>query len=1563
MEKKSKVTEFLQKAWGGASRILSVPYVFFNLFLKKTIRRILKVLVYLLILFLLVAGSLHIPFIQTIASQFLAQQLSERTGFETTIQNVHVRWWDALSVKGLTVRDPQDSLMANLESVYVDFSPSTILDPDQPGIDEIQLKGGQLRFLTHHGKRLPNISHFINELNSLFAPKKKKTDESNSQFSISRMSFEKVSLDIMDFRKDPIENGFDYTRLRFRNLVGGARDFLSKDGEISLDIRYLRGLEANSGVEIQQLLTRFSYSKTDMEFEDLFFKSNQTVVKNYLKFSYDSVGSLSDFNNQVTIDASLDEAVLDIKDLKYFTDNLPDFDDRIFLSGDVSGKVSDLQSEELLIRFGRRSALFGQFQIDGLPKIDSTFFQLSLVNSMLTSEDLSPYLDIKTRQEIAKFKDIHFDTDFSGYLSRFRTTGEFRTAIGNISGRLDYLVEEKQPRYYGQLSVKALDLGILLNDRKTYQKVSLSGDIRGSGTKLESILVNLDAKVNSIGINQYNYKGITTNATFGKDLFRGRLAINDPNLKMKVNGTLDLRNAIDSARLNMQVDTAFLQQLNFTEEEYFVSGGVELDTKGTDLDKVEGIARFRDLLISHQGRNFNIDNFFFQSVFADETRMISLNSDLLVANISGNFKAKEVAGDIQHLLRDYADILTNSELDKSDERSDGPNQYNIDINMSLHDINPILQLFEPSLYISKNTSVEGAFYQTSENTIFNFYAGIDTIRYHDKLFLQNDLDFNTAKIKNSREVLAACYINSKEQQLTSDIVFNNLSMEAIWDESAIDFNVGIDQLKTNSYAQIESQIELSKDQTSIVFAPSNIKILDNYWEFDPENSIIISQDRIDVDNLRLSNNGQFLALNGRINENPDEILSFEMNDVNLDFINTFATRTYSGTANGIFAFNNFMQKTGAYGSLTLDSLSVNNFLIGNMEAATYFENDKINLSLTNTREAQKNIEVTGFINTQNDQLSLKGDFSKTKLDILEPFLSDYLTEFGGTVSGDIDVSGTVGQPIVQGLGTLTGGTVLVNYLNTHYTVDGNINFTPNEISFKGLNIADPQGNTARMTGGIAHDGFSNFILDISSNLNNFQVLNTSLEDNSLFYGTAFASGTLDIFGAAQNLDITAKATTQPKTEIFIPLGATENQAQEEFINIINVRDTTREISIEEAVEKLEIKNVRMNFVLDITPDAYAEIQIDPRTGENIQGRGRGNLTLNIDTQGNFNMTGNYEIVDAKYNFSLYNIINRQFNIQPGGRISWFGDPYEGIMDITATYKENVSLTSLQNSQTSSEFEDAQLYRRYPVQVIMDLDGPLMSPEINFDFDFSEFPDGEAQTTISAFKNRIANDEQEKNRQVFSLIMLRRFSPEGQFNSAGIGFSNLSQLVSSQLNALISQVDQNLEINIDLASLDETALETFQLSVAYTFLDGRLRVSRDGSFTDPQGNADLGSIAGDWQAEYLITDDGRYRIRIYNRNNFNTFTSLQLAERVNTYGVSLSQTLLFSSFKELFQNLGKKKKKERLLINDSDDFLRENYQEENKLPDSEMPNTPSDSLKINIIETKPEEQYIEKQPNN
>jgi len=1493
----------------------------------KALRVIFRLVLFLLLGILLIAASLQIPYVQTKVSKALTNYISKNTGFETSISKVRIRWWDAVSLNDVIIYDHYDSLMIDLEEVYIDFSIAGLFDRENPSLDQIKMESGNVRLLFHAGENYLNIAEFFSRINELL-PAKKDSDKKSGKFSISNIYFKETSLDIINYNAEPVIEGFDYNNLLFRNLVADADDFYTQGPTIGMKVNYLRGVESTSGIVFQQLKTDFTYSSTFMEFDNLYLRSNRTEIKDYLKFSYDSTESLSNFNEEVRILAKLDESALDIQDLKYFTDQIPDFEDRIFLSGEIEGTVNDLASEQLLIKFGQRSALFGKFQIDGLPDIENTFFQMSLMNSVLNSNDLAPYISDEARKEINKFRDIRFDSDFSGYLHFFTANGNFRTGIGNIIGRLNFKSEKGLPTFSGRIETRNLDLGVLMEDRNRFQKVTMTGRVKGTGLTLETLLLEVDADIRSAGVNGYNYANIKTDATYGRDLFRGKITINDPHLKGEARGVLDVRDGKDSIRLNIKLDTAFLKELNFTETDAFVSGKVDMDTKGVTIDNIEGIARFSEVKLSYEGRNLYVDNFFFQSLFTDESRVISFNSDLLVAGISGDFKVQQLLTDVENLSQEYLSILTNSEEKNILRTYKSPEPYSIDINLNFIDINPIINLLEPRATISKNTLIEGAFYQTPDNAVLNFFSSIDSIYFDGNYLFNTNLDFNTSKLNNSNEVLASFYVFSKKQELNSGLTFNNLAMEAIWDESNIDFSYSQDQLATGSYVRIKNEITIYPDHTTVVFEPSELKILDKSWSFDRENSIYISNNSFLFDNIKLFNNEQFISLNGTISPNPKDVLGLEINQLNLDFFNTLSLKEFEGTANGNFGLTGFFETFGINGQLNIDDLFINSFLIGNIEAATYFTEKLVNLELTNTREGMDVISISGYFGSDDEQLELKAKLNDANLSVLEPFLSDYITNLGGTVTGEFDIDGSLKFPVVTGSGKVNTGTLRVNYLNTNYTIDGNLVFNPNEINFRELNILDVNGNRARMRGGISHDYFSDFILDISSNLDNFQVLNTGVRDNDIFYGTAYATGTLNIFGAANNLDITARATSQPNTRIFIPLGSTSVQAQEDFITIINVRDTVRMVESQETVEKLAIQNVRMNFALDITPDAYTEIQIDPRTGENIQGRGRGVLTLNIDTQGNFSMQGTYEITEAKYNFSLYNVIRREFIVQPGGRISWFGDPYEGVLDIRAYYQESVSLQNLQNTQNAS-LEDPQMRRRWPLKVNMDLKGNLLSPDITFNFDFGEFPsEGNIQTYISAFQNRIANDEQEKNRQVFSVIMMRSLSPEGQFSGvSNIATSNLSQLLSSQLNSFIAQVDQNLEVDIDLANLDQSALETFQLRVAYTFLDGRLRVTRDGGFTDLQGNADLNSIAGDWQAEYLLTEDGRYRMRIYNRNNFNTFTSLSLARNVATYGVSVSQNLAFNSFGELWEKI-KSNERKKLRINDTDDFLR--YEFENGL---------------------------------
>lgn len=1521
--------------------------------MHKAFRVILWVVFSTLLLLIGLGLALQVNSIQNWAVDKVTGYLNDRTSFRTEIGNIRISWWDALTLENLQIYDHRDSLMIGAEKAYADFALLSLIPPGDPTIDAVRLEKAELNLITHSGDSLININRWVKELTQVFGSTKQST--SATRFFISSIELRQSEFALLDLRTDPITEGFDYTRLEFKEVTANADKFSFVGSKLGLDIKLLSGIEGNSGLKIQDLKTNLTYDPKYLELANLNLKTDKSQIKNYLRMDITGPKGYSDFLHQVKLTARMEETKIHLADLRIFAPMLPEIETEIYLSGEVAGPVSELSSEEFLVRIGEKTALFGSFLVDGLPDIDNTYLNLSLKNSVIFAGDLAPYLSPEIQKEIKKFNTIRLDADFAGVLNRFTTTGDFRTNIGNFSGRVNYDLVKGVPSIVSRLKVQNLDLGILTEDKELLQKVSLEGNVNIKGSSVATALVDLNAKISQLGINQYNFTNITTDATYGLNLFRGNLAINDPNLKARVKGYLNLNESIDSVRLNVELDTMFLDRINLMDKETFLSGDLDIDTKGITLDKLEGIARFNNIKAGYEGRELEVGDFFFQSLFAGGTRTLSLNSDYLVVAASGQFNLEQMAKDLDILGRQYLAILLNEEQPQADLEENFSETYSLDLNIRMNDINPLIQLFQPDLSISKNTILEGAFYQTKENTVFNFFTSIDSINYQGNQAYGTNIDFNTSKLLNSKDILASFYVYSKEQKVGENLRFKNLGLEAIWDQTNLDLLISLDQDSTQSKARIEAETKFSTAGTFLKFKPSLLRVLNREWQFDPENLVSLSQGEVTIDKLIVSNEEQELGLQGKISPNPEENLDIIIKQVELDLLNTITSLDFAGKADGSFRLSNLINQAELDGTLHIEGLEINDFPIGEIDASTTLGAEDLILKVENYFNGQKKIDIEGTLGLAYQNLDMDAQMTQANLVIFEPFLSKYITNLGGTVSGNLQLRGTVEVPELLGSGRIDQGKLRINYLNTSYQIDGSILFRPTQISFQDLIFRDINGNRATFTGGLNHQGFENIFLDINSRLSNFQVLNTSARDNELFYGTAFASGTLGIRGSTSNLDVIARATTQANTRISIPLTSSNEQYQEDFIQIINVQDTVRIRALAEEVNRLEIENIRLNFIIDVTPDAFAEIIIDPKTGESIQGRGRGVLNMNIDTQGNFSLAGNYEIVEGLYNFSLYNVVKKKFEVQPGGRITWFGDPYTGVMNLKAFYEESLSLQPLINTNNPAQ-ENSQMRRRFPVKVVMDLQGELLSPTFKFGFDFSEFPSsGDVQTTISAFQNRVAADEQEMNRQVFSVIMTRNFSPEGQFTGVSSLSSSVSNLLSSQLNTALGQVDKNLEVNIDLATLDQNALENFQLSVAYTFLDGRLRVSRDGGFTDNRGNASAASIIGDWQAEYMITEDGVYRLRIFNRNNFNTFTSLSLTQNVLSYGASVTQNVSFNSFSELFAKIARRRVS-RLSVQDSDDFLRNEYGGEENWTPITPENFPrrepeSDSLRVEKVPAK------------
>jgi hypothetical protein len=230
--------------------------------------------------------------------------------------------------------------------------------------------------------------------------------------------------------------------------------------------------------------------------------------------------------------------------------------------------------------------------------------------------------------------------------------------------------------------------------------------------------------------------------------------------------------------MQIQLDTAFLDQLKLTDKAAFVSGKLDIDTKGIKIDEVQGIARFTNIQVGYDSRFLEVGDFFLQSILAGEARTMSLNSDYLVASATGEFNLKQMASDLLVLKDQYISIILNEQQPIADLKRNFSESYSLDLNVRMANINPIVHLFEPEFTISKNTILEGAFYQTPENTIFNFFSSIDSLTYDGNTALATNIDFNTSKIINSDEILASFYVYSKAQKIGKGLEFKNLGLEA-----------------------------------------------------------------------------------------------------------------------------------------------------------------------------------------------------------------------------------------------------------------------------------------------------------------------------------------------------------------------------------------------------------------------------------------------------------------------------------------------------------------------------------------------------------------------------------------------------------------------------------------------------------------------------------------------------------------------------------------------------------------------------------------------------------------
>ncbi|MGV3504233.1 MAG: translocation/assembly module TamB domain-containing protein [Adhaeribacter sp.] len=1490
---------------------------------KALLKFLAGFVLFVILFFGLLLAAIRIPAVQTRVVQKASEILSDKLQHQVSVGRVDINFFKSVILDKVKVLDYKKEVLFSVSRLKADISLFSLFKPNQLHLSRLTLTQPRADLIKYAGSDSLNMTTFIPAINRLLVKKDTVSTKAPFQFDIDAITLENGRFTYQDLNKpfSPHQGSLDYQHMQVDSIFG-TFSRINLGDTLGVQISGLRAREKRSGTRLHQLSTRMRYAATFWEFDDLNLRVGKSFLGPYVRFDFKRFRNFVNFNDSVQVTARLRKTSVYSDDIARFAYQLKDMKEHLRISGDVKGRVNRFTAKNVDARYGRYTHVVGNLSSHGLPVYRETFLELDLKPSVLYAPDLKRYLPANIFPLAQRLGKVRLHGEFIGFYNDFVANGSFQTALGKVESDLNLKINQNRSAssYSGFVRTHDFQLGKLLGTTNGIGALTMSGKVKGTGFDLESARLQLNADIAAFGWNGYPYRNIKTDATLSRETFSGQLAIQDPNIQLTATGDINLSSRAPSFRGQADIDLIDFQALKLSRQAIRLQTKAQLDFRGLKANEILGTGTFTQTELTLNHKHIELDSVFLLSGMEQGRRSLQFLSDLADVKATGNWQYTTLLRDLSTLVKEYRLNFESNDRELAayyrKKRKIAPAAYVLDYDIYLKDINQVLQAFVPSLHLSDNSRIEGSFRQ-GPNAVLTLHGQVDTVQYGKHTFYQNELELNTSKLPDAPDVLANAILTSREQKIAGLPATELLHVEGVWSERRILFNSNLAQTGSTNKVNLNGSLAFLSDKLQVVLDNSQVNMLGQAWQFSPNNTILIAGKgrEIDISDLVLSYQEQQISLNGHLSPDSTKALQVAVKNFRLENLNPLMKTRLAGILNGSGTARNVFGQPIITSKLQADSVAMDGYLVGMVAGNTFWDNnqDRLGVDLGITRDKMKVLNVTGYYNPESEfnQLDLLALMDNAPVKLVEPLLKTLFGDLGGTMAGRLKITGQLSAPALAGSAMITNGRFNFKYLNTTYTFTDRIHFTENDITFRNVKVYDVANNTGTISGSIIHQGFKDMILDLQADFRKLMVLNTTREQNKLYYGTAIATGKATVLGAPSDLVINIDARSEAGTRMFIPLDNSSTITRQNFIRFVNrnVTDTTQQVS--QAEPAVDLSGINMNFNLDVTPDAYLEIILDAATGDIVRGSGNGRIKMNIDTRGEFTMEGQIEIIRGAYNFTLYNVINKEFLIRPGGTIIWNGDPYEGIMNITATYTQTVPIPpSILGATSTGESAPANI--RIPVTAVMNLEGNLLTPQIKLDLEFNNTP-SELETQLSPYLADIRNDQDELNRQVFSLLILKRLSERGTLGGGGSGSAvaqgftgSLSELITNQLGNWLSQLDSNLEVDIGLVgTMDQVDLRNLQVRLSYNLMEGRLRLSREGGIgsspDQPQNPNSFdsynNSLAGDWRAEYFLGQNGKLRLRMEYITSQRRFATTANTSITN---VSLLHTEQFNSLRDLFR---------------------------------------------------------------
>ncbi len=1323
-------------------------------------------------------------------------------------------------------------------------------------------------------------------------------------------------------------NGLDYAHLAISALNLKATQNEFRNGAIRSNIQGF-SFKDKSGFQLDTLRGGISMDSGYVRIENLFIKTpSSTIAANAvvypLSFTASNGTSPQSFPENNII---LTNTIISKKDLDLLAESITAKYSRqmnalgdLRIDANMVGNARQMLINDLNVRSatGRGFVLHVSGTAANINDVNNLSYNLNVKNLTATRELLNPFIE-GNAQPIQLPPQLFVNGTLAGNMSRLQPNLNISSAFGraNIKGSVINFQDPQKMQYDVVLNARDLETG------KWIYQDSLMGRLTGTvsakgfnGFDFKTNTLKSTGNISAFRLDKNIFNNIKFNAVLVKGMADIVASINDELLRFNLDGKANIKTQYPAINAVLNLQKADLFALGLVQDSMQVSTLAKIDLKNGTPQNLDAIIRLDSLLVTTGGKNIFADSALLVAFVRNDSTIASLVSSLADVNLASNLNYEQMPVLLTEVMNNY---------------------------LSAHNNKPVPQAPQGTI-VADMIVKENALYDSfvDDLSFVNVLASVEITNQERDSAVKGNITAEKLQIGTNKVTNMMATINGTSDSLlivmNADTVAagNILLYDALVKAGFDDNNVSGSLLTKDANKTDQFALGFLANQNAATKG-YDIKLSEalllNYknWQVNPQNQVRTSPEGFNVSNFDISNNQQkvSLASNGPAFNAPVTVV---IDDFKLSTITAALNQDsmlVEGLLNADMVVSDFKQAIPTIdGTLRVDSIQYQQTNVGNIDLKASSSNGEVTVSGKLDGNGN-NVDLYGNYNADN--IDVKVNLNPLTVLSVQPFTQGNLERSSGSITGPINITGSVTAPQWNGELTFNQVQTTASQFGTFLKIDGQkITLAYPVASFNNFTVKDSTNNELVLDGTITQNTNNEFISNLSVNASNFNIINNTKADNNMIYGKAIVAVSARVEGPLVTPELSGNVTVKNGTEVTyvkqnIAASLKERDKLMEFVDMDTISNlaytkTAYEIELERKKEKATTALLQYNIDLEVEENAKFTVVLDPATRDELQVQGSGQITVGSNPNGEVTLAGTYNLKGGSYQLN-YGPIKRRFLLQEGSSISLSGDPMNATADITAIYEISTAPLDLIGNEIggATPSESQQYKRKVPFEVLLKIKGTVSKPDIGFDIMVKEKAAGISYELSTAVENKLQQlrtDPSAMNKQVFALLALNRFVGDESSNFfGGNGNDNNSLLanesVSGFLNAAVDQLAENLikgvDVDINLITVDDdpTAPRTdLNVALGKTFLDDRLSVSFGKNFTvdgaDPSSgggaNNSNSQFMPDVNTTYKLSRDGKYMLRAYRRNQYEAIMDGYFIET----GLAFSFTMDYNKFRELFR---------------------------------------------------------------